>query len=131
VAFGDLDNKGRTDIVLNPMNEPVVLLRNRHETGHHWLGIQLVGKPYRDAVGARLTLEVGGRQLVRAVKGGGSYLSSSDRRILFGLGAEQTVGGLTVRWPSGKTQTWDHLAVDQYWTLEEGEPQARKPAGKK
>src|SRR5207248_229763 len=57
-ALGDLDNDGRTDIVLNPMNEPVVLLRNRHETGHHWLGIELIGQPYRDAVGARLELEV-------------------------------------------------------------------------
>jgi hypothetical protein len=122
VAFGDLDNDGRTDIVLTPTNEPVVLLRNRHETGHHWLGLQLVGRLYRDAVGARLTLEVGGRQLVRAVKGGGSYLSSSDRRVVFGLGPEKAVGRLTVRWPSGRTQTWDHLAVDQYWRLEEGAP---------
>jgi hypothetical protein len=129
-AFGDLDNDGRTDIVLTPTNEPVALLRNRHEAGSHWLGIQLVGKPYRDAVGALLTLDVGSRKLLRAVKGGSSYLSSSDRRILFGLGAEKTVERLTVRWPSGKTQTWDHLSVDRYWRLDEGEPQAREPAGK-
>jgi hypothetical protein len=120
VALGDLDNDGRIDVVFSPTNEPVALLRNQHETGHHWLGVQLIGHPYRDAVGARLTLEVGGRQLVRAVKGGGSYLSSGDRRIVFGLGPEKTFGRLTVRWPSGKTQTWDHLAVDRYWKLEEG-----------
>jgi hypothetical protein len=121
VAFGDLDNDGRVDMVLCPTNEPVTLLRNRHETGHHWLGVELVGKPYHDAVGARLTLEVGDRSLLRTVKGGGSYLSSSDRRLLFGLGTEKTVGRLTVRWPSGKTQTWDGLAVDRYWRLEEEE----------
>jgi enediyne biosynthesis protein E4 len=125
VALGDLDNRGRTDMVLNPMNEPVVLLRNRHDTGHHWLGVQLVGRPSRDAVGARLELEVGGDKLVRAVKGGGSYLSSSDRRVLFGLGARDMVGNLTVRWPSGKTQTWAGLAVDHYWKLTEGEEQAQ------
>jgi hypothetical protein len=130
-AFGDLDNDGRTDIVLTPSNETVTLLRNRHETGHHWLGLRLVGRPYRDAVGARLTLEVGGRQLLRAVKGGGSYLSSADRRVLFGLGPEEKIGRLTVRWPSGKTQTWDHLPVDHYWKLEEGQSQAWELAGEK
>jgi hypothetical protein len=127
-ALGDLDNDGRTDIVLNPMNEPAVLLRNRHATGRHWLGVELIGRPYRDAVGARLALEVGGRTLVRAVKGGGSYLSSGDRRVLFGLGRRDRVGRLTVRWPSGKTQTWGGLAVDLYWRLQEGEERA-EPAG--
>jgi hypothetical protein len=128
-ALGDLDNDGRTDLVLNPMNEPVVLLRNRHETGHHWLGVELIRQPRRDAVGTRLELEAGGRKLVRAVKGGGSYLSSGDRRILFGLGREDRVGRLTVRWPSGKSQTWTGLAVDHYWRLREGDEQARPGAG--
>jgi hypothetical protein len=124
VVVGDLDNDGRPDIVLNPMNEPVVLLHNRHETGHHWLGIALVGKHYRDTVGARLELEVGEQRLVRAVKGGGSYLSSGDRRVIFGLGDQDRPGRLTVRWPSGITQTWETLAADRYWTLMEGEAQA-------
>ncbi len=120
-ALGDLDNDGRIDIVLNPVNESAVVLRNRHDAGHHWLGVALVGRAYHDAVGARVELEVGGETLVRAVKGGGSYLSSSDRRVIFGLGARDAVGTVKVRWPSGKTQTWDGLAVDRYWTLTEGE----------
>jgi hypothetical protein len=128
VAIGDLDNDGRPDVVLNPMNGPVVLLRNCHETGHHWLGIELVGKPYRDAVGARLTLEVGGRKLLRTVKGGGSYLSSSDRRVLFGLGSNDKVGRLSVRWPSGKVQSWDNLPVDRYCRLVEGQANVAEPA---
>jgi hypothetical protein len=123
-ALGDLDNDGRTDLVLNPMNEPVVLLRNRHESGHHWLGVELIGRPYRDAVGARLELEVGGRKLVRWIKGGGSYLSSGDRRVIFGLGASDQVDRLTVRWPAGRTQSWEGLAVDRYWKIREGEEQA-------
>jgi hypothetical protein len=106
------------------MNEPVVVLRNRHETGHHWLGVELIRRPCRDAVGARLELEVGDRKLVRAVKGGGSYLSAGDRRILFGLGPDDRVGRLTVRWPSGKSQSWTGLAVDRYWQLCEGEEKA-------
>ena len=123
--MGDLDNDGRPDLVLNPANEPAVLLRNRYETGHHWLGIELTGRPYRDAVGARLELEVGKEKLVRSIKGGGSYLSSSDRRVIFGLGPRDKAGRLTVRWPSGKTQSWDGLGIDRYWKLTEGEEQAR------
>jgi hypothetical protein len=68
-AFGDLDNDGKIDIVISHVNEPIVLLQNTLENDHHWLGIELVGKPYRDAVGAKLTLKVGNQELVRAVKG--------------------------------------------------------------
>ncbi|HEV3261618.1 MAG TPA: CRTAC1 family protein [Gemmataceae bacterium] len=128
VAFGDLDNDGRTDAVVSCVNEPVALLRNAVDNGHHWLGIELVGTPYRDAVGAKLTLELGDQKLVRTVLGGGSYLSASDRRIIFGLGDTKKVGRLTVRWPSGKTQTqaWNSLPVDHYWRLVQGE---EKPQG--
>jgi enediyne biosynthesis protein E4 len=123
VAFGDLDNDGRTDIVVSHCNEPVVLLRNTLESGNHWLGFRLIGNPNRDAVGAVLTLDFEGQKLVRSVKGGGSYLSASDPRILFGLGRATKVDGLTVRWPSGKLQKWDgtSLGVDRYLVLREGE----------
>jgi hypothetical protein len=123
-AFGDLDNDGKTDIVISHLNEPVVLLQNVLDNGHHWLGIELIGKKYRDAVGAKLTLEVGGQKLVRAIKGGGSYLSASDRRVIFGLGKGLETGRLTVRWPFGKEQTWENLGIDRYWRLREGEPKA-------
>jgi hypothetical protein len=118
-AFGDLDNDGRTDIVISHVNEPVVLLQNSLRNGNHWLGIELVGKPYRDAVGAKLVLEVGDQKLMRMIKGGGSYLSASDRRVLFGLGKSDKVGRLTVTWPSGqpRTQTWENLAIDRYHKL--------------
>jgi hypothetical protein len=123
VALGDLDNDGKVDLVLSHSDEPVALLRNEAATGNHWLGISLAGRPYHDATGARLTLEVGDQKLVRAIKGGGSYLSSSDRRVVFGLGSAKEVKRLTVQWPSGQTQTWDGsaLAIDRYWQLVEGE----------
>jgi hypothetical protein len=131
-AFGDLDNDGRTDVVVSHLNEPVVLLQNALDNGHHWLGIELVGNPYRDAVGAKLTLEVGKEKLVRTILGGGSYLSASDRRVLFGLGERKEVGRLTVRWPSGKvrTQHWDGVAADRYWRLRQGEARAKPAAGR-
>jgi len=130
VAFGDLNNSGKIDIVVSHCNEPVTLLRNRDASGNHWLGIKLVGKPNSDAVGATVTLECGGERLVRAVKGGASYLSANDSRVIFGLGQTAKVGHLTVRWPWGQSQSWNGLAVDRYWTLIQGEtePKSTTPA---
>jgi enediyne biosynthesis protein E4 len=102
-----------------------VLLRNTLDNGHHWLGIGLTGRPMRDAVGARLELEAGGRTFVRTVKGGGSYLSSADQRVIFGLSDLTTVKRLTVHWPSGKIGCWSDLSVDRYWYLTEGDPTPR------
>src|SRR5207245_561729 len=126
LAVGDLDNDGRPDLVISHANEPVVLLWNTGVPNRHWLGVEVVGRQYRDAVGAVLTLEVEGRKLVRVVKGGGSYLSSSDRRVLFRLGSAERVDRLTVHWPSGKVQTWDDrsLGLDRYLRLFEGESRA-------
>jgi hypothetical protein len=121
LSLADLDNDGRIDVVLNHCEEPAAVLRNELNNGHHWLGVTLVGKPQPDAIGAVATLEVGGQRLVRVRKGGASYLSASDPRLIFGLGPAQEVGPLTVRWPSGRVQTWHGLDVDRYWRLTEGE----------
>jgi hypothetical protein len=120
VALGDLDNDGRIDLVISHLNGPVVLLRNVAQSGNHWLGVELVGRQNRDVVGARLALEVAGRRLTRFAQGGGSYLSSSDRRHVFGLGQADRVGRLTVTWPHGKTESWEGLGTDRYWRLVEG-----------
>jgi hypothetical protein len=65
-------------------------------------------------------VEACGRTQTRFAKGGGSYLSSSDRRHVIGLGKVDRIDQLEVFWPSGKKETWDGLAVDQYWRLYEG-----------
>jgi hypothetical protein len=124
LAVGDLDNDGRPDLVISHVNEPVVLLRNQAAEDNHWLGIELARPGHVDVVGARLILEVGGRNLTRFAKGGGSYLSSGDRRHLFGLGTARTVGRLTVQWPAGepRTQQWEGLGVDRYYRLTQGDP---------
>jgi hypothetical protein len=126
VAVGDLDNDGRPDLVVSHVNEPVAILRNEAGAGHHWLGIELAGEKHADVVGAKLILEVNGRTQTRFAKGGGSYLSSGDRRHVFGLGAADKVGRLTVVWPSGREQHWDGLTVDRYWRLTAGEKDARE-----
>jgi hypothetical protein len=127
VAAGDLDNDGWPDLVISHSNTPLAVLRNEAPTRreHHWLGVQLVGRGHRPVAGATVTLELAGRKLTRFTRGGGSYLSSHDPRVLFGVGKSMEVGTLAVRWPWGETQRWEGLALDRYWELVEGEPAAR------
>jgi hypothetical protein len=135
LAIGDLDNDGRLDLVISHLNEPVAVLRNdpRGEGAprNHWLGLELVGRNGRDVTGVRVVVEVGGRRLTRFVKGGGSYLSSGDRRIVAGLGDTDRVGRVTVSWPWGGEQHWEGLRCDRYWRLVEDEPVARAPGPRK
>jgi hypothetical protein len=120
VALGDLDNDGSIDLVISHLGEPVALLRNTAPTRTQWLGVALRGKAPRDAVGTRLTLTQGEARQVRFVKGGGSYLSSNDSRVVFTL--DRGTYRLTVRWPSGREQSWDGEALgrDRYVVLQEG-----------
>jgi hypothetical protein len=123
-VLADFDNDGRIDLAISHINEPVVILQNEADTsGNHWLGVELAGAGNRDVVGARIILEAGGRRQTRFAKGGGSYLSSSDRRHVFGLGHAEQVDCVRVVWPSGLEQQWRGLASDRYWRLREGEAQ--------
>ncbi|MFL5243915.1 MAG: CRTAC1 family protein [Gemmataceae bacterium] len=128
-AVGDLDNDGRADLVASPINEPAAVLRNITANANHWLGIELVGKERRDIVGARLVLEVGVQTMSKFALGGGSYLSANDSRHVFGLGAADKVGTLTVYWPGGGKQEWKGLAIDHYWRLVEGQDKEREAKG--
>jgi hypothetical protein len=128
-AMGDYDNDGAPDIAVNHCGEPAALLHNETKSPHHWIRLQLEGTRHinprgsnRDAIGARVTLKVGSRSLVRHVKGGGSYLSSHDRRLLIGLGPAERVNEVEVRWPNAanSVQRFGPLAVDQSYKLVEG-----------
>jgi hypothetical protein len=132
VALGDLNNSGRTDLIVSNINEPVAVLRNVAELGNnHWLGLELAGRDRADFVGARLSLVVGDHTLTRFAFGGGSYASSGDRRHVFGLGPTEQVGRLTVLWPDGEEQHWDAgLAVDRYYRVTQGKDRA-EPVAKK
>jgi hypothetical protein len=124
VGFGDLDNDGRIDLVISHVNEPAAILRGVGGQGRHWLGVQLLGKDHADVVGARVELEVGKRTWTRFAKGGGSYLSAGDRRLLFGLAEETRPGRLTVTWPDGTKQQFDNLASDRYYCIRQGSAKA-------
>jgi hypothetical protein len=131
VGLGDLDNDGRVDLVISHMNDPVAILRGIGGKGRHWLGVQLIGKDHADVVGARAELRVGQRTLVRFAKGGGSYLSSGDRRLVFGLGDQTRPGRLTVTWPDGTQQQFGDLASDRYYLVRQGQGQAEPFGAKK
>jgi hypothetical protein len=87
--------------------------------------VQLLGAGDADVVGARVSLEAGGRKQTRFSRGGGSYASSSDRRFVFGLGKADRVDRVSVVWPDGKRQAWTGLGLDRYHVLVQGEKEAR------
>lgn len=124
LALADLDNDGGIDFVVSRINEPIAILKNIIQTDNHWLGLELVGKDHRDIVGATVHVESGGRKLSRYAKGGGSYASSPDRRLVFGLGGETKIDRVEIVWPWGAQQTVDGLTADRYWRIREGDSAA-------
>ncbi|WP_020466863.1 CRTAC1 family protein, partial [Singulisphaera acidiphila] len=121
-AFGDFDNDGDVDIVVNHKDGAAALLRNDTPSGNKWLRLQLVGtKSNRDAVGARVELEVGDRTIYRQRKGGCTVFSSNDPRLTIGLGQASEVKKLTVRWPSGVVTTRENVKANQALKVVEGE----------
>lgn len=114
-AVADYDNDGDLDVAINSIGGPLVLLQNSG-TGRNWLEVSLEGfHP-----GAVVTVVLpGGRELVREVHAGGSYLSSEDPRSPFGLGAAGAVPKVIVRWPSGERTVLEDVAVNQILDVEE------------
>jgi hypothetical protein len=121
-AFGDLFNNGKTDVVMNNMDGVPVLLRNVNPDHHHWVELKLVGgaKSPRDAIGATVYLTAGGVRQRGDVLSGGSYLSSNDQRVHFGIGDAATVEFVEIHWPSGAVEKVKLPEVDRIFTVEEG-----------
>ena len=123
VAYADLFNDGHVDLVINNIDSPPTLLRNVVKNGNHWLGLKLIGGPGspRDAIGAKVFVTARGMRIRQDVISGGSYDSSSDLRLHFGLGASTTVERLEIQWPSGKKEEFKIPAPDKFYTLAEGQ----------
>jgi hypothetical protein len=121
VAFGDLNNDGFIDVAINCNNGPAVILSNNGGNGNHWLLVNLVGtRSNRDGIGARLhVVPKSGREQYAICSTAGSYLSASDKRVHFGLGADAHVASLEIAWPSGRVQTLKNVAADQIVTVTE------------
>jgi hypothetical protein len=128
LAIGDIDNDGRLDAVVTSNDGTLYVLHNSTKTQNHWLTLELVGhRSNRDAIGAEVKLTTARGSQWATVTTAGSYLSSSDKRVHFGLGAETVARTIEIRWPSGIRQTLKDVGADQILNVEE--PSAR-PNGK-
>lgn len=116
----DLDNDGDLDAAISHLNAPATVLMNETVTENGWIAVRLVGvASNRGAVGARLVLHTSAGDQVRQIKGGGGYLSQGDPRAYWGLPKGVIVKGITVHWPSGRTQSLDSPSVNRQLTLVE------------
>ena len=120
-AFGDFDNDGDTDVLVNCINDLPQLLRCDQAEKTNWLKIKTVGtKSNRSGIGARIhcTTEGGHRQMDE-VRSGNSYMSQNDLRVHFGLG-KATKADLEIQWPSGQVDKLPGVAANQILTVTEG-----------
>jgi hypothetical protein len=120
-AFGDFNNDGAVDILINNQNSTPSLLRCETANHNRWINLKLEGtKSNRSAIGARVLCEAGALRQIDEVRSGGSYISQNDLRIHFGLGEAHVVDLLQVNWPSGTVDTWRKLPTNRFLKLREG-----------
>jgi enediyne biosynthesis protein E4 len=127
-AFGDLDNDGDVDVVVNNLDGPLTVLRNDGGNGNNFLTIDLVGrKSNRSAFGARVKVTAGDLVQIDERRSGGSYLSQNDVRLHFGLEKRQKVDRVEVRWPDGAIETLTGVEANRFITITEGERSGAAP----
>jgi enediyne biosynthesis protein E4 len=120
-AFGDYDNDGDIDILINPVNAAPELLRCDASNQNGWLTIKAVGvKSNRSGIGARIKCVTEDGSQIDEVRSGGSYYSQNDLRVHFGLGKRDKVKSLEIRWPSGQADTLTDVAANQFIIVKEG-----------
>src|SRR5581483_10391596 len=127
-AFGDFDNDGDLDVVVNNVNGPPQLLRCDSKSGNNWIKVKTIGvKSNRSGIGARVTCvaTVAGEgrphRQMDEVRSGGSYFSQSDLRLHFGLGKAERVNLLEIRWPSGQVDTVKDVPANHLVFVKEGQ----------
>ncbi len=121
VSYGDFNDDGAVDLLINSLGKPARLLENRTPPSGTWIGLKLQGsKSNRNAIGARVELRGPGMLQVREVRSGGSYLGQSDFRVLFNLGAASPAGlKIRIRWPDGRLQEMQLPTINGYASVVE------------
>lgn len=126
-AFGDFDNDGDVDVVINPVNDTPVLMRLDQQSGNNWIAVKTIGvKSNRSGIGARVICVTEARTQLNDVRSGGSYYSQNDLRVHFGVGQAKKVKSLAVRWPSGVVDTLNDVPVNQVVVVKEGSGRLRQ-----
>jgi hypothetical protein len=121
VAFGDVNNDGKVDVLVLDADGPPLLLINRTESKNHAVLFHLIGtKSNRAAIGARVTVKAGDLSQFNEVRGGSSLFSQNDLRLHFGLGEHAMMNRVKIAWPSGKTESYENLPADLIYTIVEG-----------
>jgi hypothetical protein len=122
-AFGDINNDGKLDVVVFNANAPPSVFLNETTNSNHRVLFRLIGtKSNRLAIGARVRVITSKMTQIDEVRGGGSYNSTNDTRLHFGLGSEATINKLEVLWPSGLRQEFREIQADAIYEIKEGEP---------
>jgi hypothetical protein len=125
MAAGDFDNDGDVDLLVNCINDVPQLLRCDSRVKNNWIKVKTVGtKSNRTGIGARIYCTTEGHRQMDEVRSGGSYISQSDLRVHFGLGAAETAD-IEVGWPSGIVDRLPHLTVNRVVTVVEGQGRQR------
>jgi len=123
LAIGDLNNDGKLDFVISTNDGPAYILRNDTPTGNHWILLNLMGHTSnRDGIGAVVKVTTSAGIQVRTVTTGGSYLSSSDKRVHFGLGRDPNASSIEIDWPSGVVQKLTDVKADRILQVDEPSP---------
>ncbi len=119
LAVGDYDNDGDPDLLLVENGGTPALLRNDGGNRNPWIGFELAGRENRAVTGAQVVVTSGGHRQVKELVGGASYCSAHDSRLLFGLGANEKVDKVEVRWPGGVVIALENLAARRYHRIQE------------
>ncbi len=121
LAYGDLDNDGRVDLVITALGAPVSVLRNVTQTHNHWILLKLVGtKSNRMGLGAQIRVTTDdGRRLYNEATTSTGYAASSDPRVHFGLGGSRVIREIEIRWPSGTRQLLHDVTADRLMVITE------------
>ena len=131
LAIGDIDNDGRIDAVVTTNDGPLHILHNDTMTPNHWLTLKLVGhKSNRDAIGALVKIVTTQGAQFATVTTASSYLSSSDKRVHFGLGLDTAAKTIEIHWPSGTRQILENVRADQILQVERTIGNGERPSPK-
>ncbi|HEY6122195.1 MAG TPA: CRTAC1 family protein [Pyrinomonadaceae bacterium] len=119
-AFGDYDNDGDVDVLINSVNALPQLFKAESSNQNNWITIKTIGvKSNRSGIGARIKCITEDGSQIDEVRSGGSYYSQNDLRIHFGLGKNQRVKTIEIQWPSGQVDTLNNIAANQIIIVKE------------